>query len=301
MPIHSAAGRPWPTPPPPPPPKDESPLETLVREALEYQDLYHLERGNSEEVKAERVKAILSEIEATGTYYHTHDELEHGGRVAWRNAPKCSNRKFWEELTLLDYRHVDTAEGMYLACLDLLETATLSCVTTTNIVVFRAQTPGTEDGPRIWNSQLIRYAGYKKPDGSVFGEKAEVEFTQMLQDDFGYTPPAEEERTRFDVLPLLLQAHPDQDPKMFSLPPQYVARVPISHPDHPEIAELGLQWYAIPAVSSLELSVGGLTYTGTPFNGGWGWLAARRGGKRPGRRGQALSRAAAAAQAAAAA
>jgi nitric oxide synthase oxygenase domain/subunit len=64
-----------------------------------------------------------------------------------------------QDLTLLDYRHVDTPEGMFQACLELLEVATLSCVTTANIVCFRPQTPGTQDGPRVWNSQLIRFAG----------------------------------------------------------------------------------------------------------------------------------------------
>ncbi|KAG2450636.1 hypothetical protein HYH02_004476 [Chlamydomonas schloesseri] len=92
----------------------------------------------------------------------------------------------------------------------------------------------------------------------------------MLQEEFGWVPPPEEERTRFDILPVVLQAHPDQEPKVFELPPQYVARVDMSHPDHPGFADLGLQWYAVPAVSCLELSVGGLTYTGCPFNG---WYA----------------------------
>lgn len=40
--------------------------------------------------------------------------------------------------------------------LEILERATLSCVTTCNICVFRPQTPGTNDGPRVWNNQLIR-------------------------------------------------------------------------------------------------------------------------------------------------
>ncbi|KAG2495439.1 hypothetical protein HYH03_006385 [Edaphochlamys debaryana] len=260
---------------------DETPTETLIREALEYQELYHRERGSSAEAKAARVKELLAEIAATGSYTHTFDELQHGARVAWRHAPKCANRKFWEELNLLDHRHVDTPEGMFLACLELLEVATLSCVTTANIVVFRPQTPGTQDGPRVWNNQLLRYCGYKQPDGSVMGDKAETEFTTMLQaspwhqrcqsgSEFGWEPPPEDKRTRFDMLPLLLQANPEEEPKLFTLPPQYVARVPISHPDHPGFAELGLQWYAVPAVSALELSVGGLTYTACPFNG---WYA----------------------------
>ena len=32
---------------------------------------------------------------------------------------------------------------------------------------------------RVWNSQLIRYAGYKQVDGSVIGDPANVEFTEV--------------------------------------------------------------------------------------------------------------------------
>jgi hypothetical protein len=76
-----------------------------------------------------------------------------------RNAPKCSNRKFWSELKLIDARTASTPSDMFGACLQLLEDAGMSCATTSNIVVFRAQSPGKGDGPRVWNNQLIRYAG----------------------------------------------------------------------------------------------------------------------------------------------
>jgi hypothetical protein len=74
----------------------------------------------------------------------------------FRNAPKCSNRKFWDELKLIDARTASTPAEMLDACLRLLEDAGMSCATTANIVVFRAQTPSREDGPRVWNNQLIR-------------------------------------------------------------------------------------------------------------------------------------------------
>jgi len=32
---------------------------------------------------------------------------------------------------------------------------------------------------RVWNSQLVSYAGYKNPDGSVLGDPANVEFTEV--------------------------------------------------------------------------------------------------------------------------
>lgn len=55
--------------------------------------------------------------------------------------------------------------------------------------------------------------------------------------------------------------------QLFEIPSQYVVRVPIRHPTNDAISALGLQWYAVPAVSSMELSVGGITYTAAPFNG----------------------------------
>jgi nitric oxide synthase oxygenase domain/subunit len=73
-----------------------------------------------------------------------------------RNAPKCANRKFWEELKLVDARDASSPSEMFASCLEVLERATLSCVTTCNIAVFRPQTPGSKDGPRVWNNQLVR-------------------------------------------------------------------------------------------------------------------------------------------------
>lgn len=33
---------------------------------------------------------------------------------------------------------------------------------------------------RIWNSQLVRYAGYRQQDGSVRGDPANVEITEVV-------------------------------------------------------------------------------------------------------------------------
>ena len=46
------------------------------------------------------------------------------------------------------------------------------------ITIFPARTDGLHDF-RVWSSQLIRYAGYKQPNGSVIGDPAGVEFTQV--------------------------------------------------------------------------------------------------------------------------
>lgn len=62
----------------------ETPRQTLVREALEFQQLYHKEKGTPPAARAARQAEILADIEASGTYTHTYDELQHGARVAWR-------------------------------------------------------------------------------------------------------------------------------------------------------------------------------------------------------------------------
>lgn len=46
------------------------------------------------------------------------------------------------------------------------------------ITIFPQRTDGKHDY-RVWNSQLIRYAGYKQPDGSILGDPANVEFTEV--------------------------------------------------------------------------------------------------------------------------
>jgi len=36
---------------------------------------------------------------------------------------------------------------------------------------------------RVWNGQLVRYAGYKQSDGSVIGDPASIEFTEVRRQE----------------------------------------------------------------------------------------------------------------------
>uniref|UniRef100_A0A8B9I9X2 nitric-oxide synthase (NADPH) n=1 Tax=Anser brachyrhynchus TaxID=132585 RepID=A0A8B9I9X2_9AVES len=128
------------------------------------------------------------------------------------------------------------------------------------ITIFPQRVPGRGDF-RIWNSQLIRYAGYRQPDGSVLGDPANVDITELCV-HYGWSPG----NGRFDVLPLLLQG-PDEAPELFPLPPELVLEVPLTHPTLEWFGELGLRWYALPAVSNMLLEIGGLEFPAAPFNG----------------------------------
>jgi nitric oxide synthase oxygenase domain/subunit len=57
---------------------------------------------------ARRMRQVLLEINATGTYTHTPDELTFGARVAWRNAARCIGRLYWCSLRVRDLRHLLT-------------------------------------------------------------------------------------------------------------------------------------------------------------------------------------------------
>ena len=39
---------------------------------------------------------------------------------------------------------------------------------------------------RVWNSLLIQYAGYRQPDGTVIGDPAGVEFTEVTLQSCSY-------------------------------------------------------------------------------------------------------------------
>ena len=134
------------------------------------------------------------------------------------------------------------------------------------MTVFRPQTPGMDDGPRIWNSQLIRYAGHRGNGEEVIGDPAELNFTDTVKKYFSWVPKSGSPGM-FDCLPLVLQIDPKQPPSIFELPEECLLEVPIHHPNVPEISSLGLKWYGIPAVSNITLDLGGLHYTAAPFNG----------------------------------
>lgn len=46
------------------------------------------------------------------------------------------------------------------------------------ITIFPQRTDGKHDY-RIWNAQLISYAGYRLEDGSIVGDPMNVEFTEV--------------------------------------------------------------------------------------------------------------------------
>uniref|UniRef100_A0A8U7P8C7 Nitric oxide synthase n=1 Tax=Corvus moneduloides TaxID=1196302 RepID=A0A8U7P8C7_CORMO len=237
------------------------PLEDLLPQAIDFLKQYY-SSFKEPKIKEQlsRLETVTKEIEATGTYHLTKDELTFAAKQAWRNAPRCIGRIQWSNLQVFDARDCKTAKEMFEHICRHIQYATNNGNIRSAITVFPQRTDRQHDF-RVWNSQLIRYAGYQMPDGSVLGDPASVEFTQLCI-ELGWKP----KYGRFDVLPLVLQAN-GQDPEIFDLPPEIVLQVPMEHPKYEWFKELNLKWYALPAVANMLLEVGGLEFTACPFNG----------------------------------
>jgi nitric-oxide synthase, bacterial len=233
---------------------------TLLTEASDYLQLCHREQQLSELSLWARLSKIKAELQHNDSYWQTSEELAYGAKIAWRNSVQCIGRIFWESLTVRDLRHLSTAAEVFMALVEHIQLATNGGSIRPTITIF-APDQGSQ-GIRILNPLLIRYAGYRQPDGSIIGDPEQVEFTELLQ-KMGWAGGA---KTPFDLLPLAIQM-PGQKPQIFELPPEIVMEVPLTHPDYPWFAELGLKWHALPAVSNLRLEIGGISYSAAPFNG----------------------------------
>ncbi|KAF7700372.1 hypothetical protein HF521_003330 [Silurus meridionalis] len=233
----------------------------LLIQAIDFINQYYKSFKTSKiEEHLARVNEVACEIDATGTYQLTGEELAFGAKQAWRNAPRCIGRIQWSNLQMFDARKCRTAKEMFQFLCSHIKFATNGGNLRSAITVFPQRTDGQHDF-RVWNSQLIRYAGYQMEDGSVIGDPANVEFTEICV-QLGWTP----KYNSFDVLPLIVQAN-GEDPEMFELPPELILEVEMEHPQYEWFKDLNLKWYTLPAVSNMLLEIGGLEFTACPFNG----------------------------------
>jgi len=233
--------------------------EQVWQEAKQFIEACYRELGKSESEIIFRLQEVKKEIEQTGFYVHTFEELEHGARMAWRNSNRCIGRLFWQMLHVFDARHLDNEEEIAESLFRHIEFATNGGKIRPAITIFKAAEGGIEN-VRIWNHQLLRYAGYETEDG-IIGDSSSISFTKACE-KMGWKG----ERTHFDILPLVVQVR-GREPKWFDIPKEIVLEVPIEHPEFPWFQDLQLKWYAVPIISDMYLEIGGIRYTAAPFNG----------------------------------
>jgi nitric-oxide synthase len=228
--------------------------------AEEFLRLYHAECPEAGPVQP-RLDVVAAQIDRYGTYAHSAAELAFGARVAWRNSSRCIGRLYWRSLRIRDRRHLTGAEAIAAEAVAHLREATNGGRVRPTVTVFAA---GTSDhaGPMIWNEQLIRYAGYRLPDGTVVGDPRNADLTDLAFALGWQGGPG----TPFDVLPLVVQGV-GEPPRLFEVPADAVLEVPLRHPRYEWLADLDLRWHAVPAISNMCLEIGGICYPAAPFNG----------------------------------
>ncbi len=224
--------------------------EKQQKEAIEFLTLYKNENALPDRWLSNR----LDEVSKDGAYNPTTEELTFGARVAWRNSNRCIGRLFWNSLQVFDERHLQTEADIYEALLRHIKYASNDGKIRPTITIFK------ENSVRIWNYQLIRYAGYETADG-IIGDKDSIKLTKICE-QLGWKGKG----TPFDILPLVIQID-DRPPTLFEIPKKYVLEVAIRHPQYEKLSELNLKWNGVPIVSNMKLSLGGIEFTGAPFNG----------------------------------
>ena len=239
---------------------DSFALDSMLASAKRFITLFHSE--NRAGPPDGRLRQVRREIETAGTYRHTPDELAFGARVAWRNSSRCIGRLYWRSLRVRDRREVTAAPDIAAESIVHLREATNGGRIRPMITVFAPDAPG-RPGPRILNSQLVRYAGYQTAHGAVIGDPANTGVT-LLARDLGW--PGARAAGRFDILPLLVQ-EAGAPVTLHELPADAVLEVTIGHPEFSWFARLGLRWYAVPVISDMYLDIGGVHYPAAPFNG----------------------------------
>lgn len=233
-----------------------------LEEARAFLTSYHAETGASHTAMKRRWADVKTQLSKFDWYEHTPEELAYGARVAWRNHGRCVGRLFWESLEVVDCRSTlkpdDIAARMQQHLTDANGDGRIRSI----ISVF-APVRGRELPAWIESEQLIQYACHQLPDGSVIGDRQNIEATRIAR-EMGWRPHSDP--SAFDVLPWFLRDTSDRRIR-FDLSPGSVREISIQHPTRPGLTELGLRWYSVPIVTGMILTIGGIDYPCAPFNG----------------------------------
>lgn len=230
-------------------------MQGLMEEAIQFIRESYQELGKSEMETNQRLSEIKHDITQNAIYTHTTEELEHGAKMAWRNSNRCIGRLFWNGLEVIDARDSINAEEIVQKLFDHIEKATNDGKVKPLITIF-----SPNENIRIWNHQLLRYAGYETEHG-IIGDPTSIRFTEMC-----HTLGWKGKGTAFDILPLIVQIG-DEQPILKEIPAEIVKEVRIEHEEYPAFSDLGLRWYAVPIISDMKLEIGGIIYQAAPFNG----------------------------------
>lgn len=231
-------------------------------EAEEFLREFQRETGQPDAEFRSRLKSVRRSLRRHGFYEHSPAELEFGARTAWRNSARCIGRLTWRSLEVIDRRAVTEPDEIAMHTLDHMREACARGSIRSMITIF-PPVRGSALPPWIENRQVVQYAGHQLRDGGILGDPMTAEFTRTAA-AMGWRPSGRP--GRFDVLPLMIRGS-DGHRRIYPIPDRCIREVAIRHPRIKGFDQLGLRWYAVPLVSGMILTIGGIDYPCAPFNG----------------------------------
>ena len=223
---------------------------------------FHRENELSDVLRRRRESQALRELRRFGWYEHTPEEIAFGARMAWRHSSRCIGRLHWRSLDVVDCRNVVEPDEIASSVFDHLAAAFNGGEIRSVITIF-APVKNDVLPAYIESRQAIQYAGWSSPGLRTIGDPLNIEVTRIVE-RLGWKSVGDD--PQFEVLPLLIRDR-NQSRSIHSIPRRVLHEVPITHPRHSMVGELGLRWYAVPCVSGMILTIGGVDYPCAPFNG----------------------------------
>lgn len=223
------------------------------------------ETGMDRQAVAVREKDVLRSLKTKNHYDHTPDELAFGARVAWRNHSRCIGRLHWKSLVVRDLREVTQPNAIAEHMFEHMRQCFSDGRIRSTISMF-APVRGHAIPATIENEQILQYAGYlgeRKGGQSLLGDPKSLEIARKAE---GLGWRVNGTRTAFDFVPLIVRDARGRR-SMHEIPADVRREVLIEHPIFPAIRDLGMRWYAVPCMSNMVLTIGGIDYPCAPFNG----------------------------------
>ena len=231
-------------------------------EATAFIRRFHRECQLSDAECKARLRVALSDLKRHRFYELSPQELAFGARMAWRHSSRCIGRLGWESLEVFDCREAKSPETIAANVFGHLKEAWNGGPIRSIISIFAPVRDG-ELPAYIESNQAIQYAGRLQSGRPIVGDPLNLEITRIVE-GLGWRGGSGD--PRFEILPLLIR-DARQRRSFHELPKEAIQEVRITHPNIPSITDLGLRWYAIPCVSSMIMSIGGLDFPCAPFNG----------------------------------
>ena len=191
-------------------------------------------------------------------------EVAFGARVAWRNAARCIGRLYWHGLHVRDRRAVRTPSAVADECAAHLRECHPRRPDPVHDHGVRAR-PARP--PRARASSTTSWSatpGTARRRGAIRGDaRAGGVHRPRARPRLAAARPAR---------PLRRPAAADRGRRRGAGAARAAARTRCwrcrsSHPEFAWFADLRLRWHAVPAISNMPLSIGGITYPAAPFNG----------------------------------